>query len=118
MPHKTTITGESHANTMIALRESIKEMRRGKLTAGVLLLHSNAPVHVSRQTAIRECGLQQLNHPPYTPDLAPSDYFLFRVLMKSLRGQQFSNDKDVMGLKSLQEKWMKCMKMLGDYTEK
>ena len=41
-------------------------------SAGVLLLHDNAPVHKSRvaQAAIRECKFEQLNHPPYSPDLA------------------------------------------------
>ena len=50
-----------------------------ELSAGVLLLHDNAPVHMSAksQAAIQRCGFQQLNHPPYSPDLAPSDYFLF-----------------------------------------
>ena len=45
----------------------IKEKRRGKLAAGVILLHDNAPVHKSRvaQAAIGECKLEQLNHPPY-----------------------------------------------------
>ena len=52
--------------------------RRGKLAAGVLLLHDNAPVHKSRvaQAAIHKCKFEQLNHPPYSPDLAPNDYYL------------------------------------------
>jgi hypothetical protein len=64
------------------LREAIEEKRRGKFSAGVLLLHDNTPVHMSAksQAAIRQCGFQQLNHPPYSPDIAPSDYFLFRVM--------------------------------------
>ena len=97
MPQKTTITGQTYANTITALRESIKEKRRGKLSAGVLLLHDNAPVHISAksQAAIRQCGFQQLNHPPYSPDLAPSDYFLFRVIKKFLRGKRFSGDEEV-----------------------
>ena len=87
MPQKTTITGQTYANTITSLREAIKEKRRGKLSAGVLFLHDNAPVHMSAksQAAIRQCGFQQLNHPPYSPDLAPSDYFLFRVMKKFLR---------------------------------
>ena len=53
-----------------------------ELSACVLLLHDNAPVHMSAksQAAIQQCGFQQLNHPPSSPDLAPSDYFLFRVM--------------------------------------
>ena len=95
MPQKTTITGQTYANTITALREAIKEKRRGKLSAGVLLLHDNAPVHMSAksQAAIRQCGFQQLNHPPYSPDLAPSDYFLFRVMKKFLRVNDFQATK-------------------------
>ena len=97
MPQKTTITGQTYANTITALREAIKEKRQGKLSADVLLLHDNAPVHMSAksQAAIRQCGFHQLNHPPYSPDLAPSDYFLFRVMKKFLRGKRFSSDEDV-----------------------
>ena len=74
MPQKTTITGQTYANTITALQEAIKEKRQGKLSAGVLLLHD---MHMSAnsQAAIRQCGFQQLNHPHYSPDLAPSDYF-------------------------------------------
>ena len=65
-----------------------------ELSAGVLLLHDKAPVHMSAksQAAIQQCGFQQLNHPPYIQDLAPSVYFLFRVMKKFLRGKRFSSD--------------------------
>ena len=97
MPQKTTITGQTYANTITALREAIKEKRRGKLSAGVLLLHDNAPVQMSAKShaAIQQCGFQQLNHPPYSPDLAPSDYFLFRVMKKFLRSKRLSSDEEV-----------------------
>uniref|UniRef100_H3A128 Tc1-like transposase DDE domain-containing protein n=1 Tax=Latimeria chalumnae TaxID=7897 RepID=H3A128_LATCH len=56
------------------MRQAIKEKRRG-----VFLLHDNAPVHKAcvAQAVIHECGFEQLNHPPCSPDLAPSDYHLF-----------------------------------------
>jgi len=68
-----------------------------ELSEGVLLLHDNAPVHMSAksQAANQQCGFQQLNHPPYIQDLAPSDYFLFRVTKKFLRGKRFSSDGEV-----------------------
>ena len=55
MPQKTTITGQTYANTITALREAIKEKRRGKLSAGMLLLHDNASLQLSAksQAAIR-----------------------------------------------------------------
>ena len=72
-PAGTSITGEYYANVIKQLRVAIKEKRRGKLAAGILLLHDNATVHKSRvaQAAIRECKFEQLNHPPYSPDLDP-----------------------------------------------
>ena len=78
--------------TMVALQENIKQKCREKLSAGVLLFHDNAPAHKShtRRAAIRKCGFVELNHPPYSPDLAPSDYFPFRKLKKFLCGATIS----------------------------
>ncbi|UYV61586.1 hypothetical protein LAZ67_1005416 [Cordylochernes scorpioides] len=33
--------------------------------------------------------------PAYSPDLAPSDYFLFGPLKKELKGKRFDSDEDV-----------------------
>ena len=41
------------------------------------------------RAAIRKCGFIGLNHPPYSGDLAPCDYFLFRILKNFLRGGRF-----------------------------
>jgi histone-lysine N-methyltransferase SETMAR len=63
----------------------------------VRLLHDNALVHtsVAAKASIRYCGFQELNHPPYTPDLAPSDYFLFSKLKLDMRGKKFTSDEEV-----------------------
>ena len=126
-PAGTSITGEYYANV-------IKQLR---VAAGVLLLHDNAPVHKSRvaQAAIPECKLEQLNHPPYSPDLAPSDYYLFRNLKSHLRGTRFWDDDELKAateawfedqiddfyfkcIDCLKEKWAKCTEVKGDYIEK
>jgi hypothetical protein len=60
------------------LKDAIKEKRRGKLSRGVRLLHDNAQVRTS--VAVQCCGSQELNHPAYSPNLAPSDYFfVFKI---------------------------------------
>ena len=103
----------------------------------MLLLHDNAPSHTSRiaKAAVAENKFQELNHPPYSPDLAPSDFFLFRNMKKPLRGRRFQTDEEVKaaviewfegqekpffenGLKSLKSKWEKCVEVAGDYIEK
>ena len=73
LPHKQTVTGAYYATLMGQLREQVKRLRRGKLTAGPLLLHDNAPVHKCQraQAAIRATGFEELSHPPYSPDIAP-----------------------------------------------
>jgi histone-lysine N-methyltransferase SETMAR len=64
---------------------------------GVVLLHGNAKPHVAkvtRETIIR-LGWETLVHPPYSPDIAPSDYHLSHSLDNHLRGRQFRTLDDV-----------------------
>jgi histone-lysine N-methyltransferase SETMAR len=85
MLHKETITGVYYADLLRQLRIAVKEKRRGKLTQVPLLLHDNAPAHRSQlgQAAVLECGFEEMLHPLYSPDLAPSDYDLFPNLKKT-----------------------------------
>ena len=46
-------------------------------------------------TAIHHCGFELLSHPPYSPDVAPSDFHLFRHLKESLRGWAFEDNEAV-----------------------
>ena len=94
-------------------------------------------MHKSRvaQAAIRECKLEQLNHQPYSPDLALSDYYLFRNLKSHLRGTRFLGDDELKaateawfedqtddfyfkGIDWLKEKRAKCIEVKGNYIEK
>jgi len=76
MPQKMTITGVYYADLHHKLRLAVKEKHRGKLTQVPLLLHDNAPAHRSHvgQAGILESGFEEMHHPPYSPDLTPSDY--------------------------------------------
>uniref|UniRef100_A0A673AZF9 Tc1-like transposase DDE domain-containing protein n=1 Tax=Sphaeramia orbicularis TaxID=375764 RepID=A0A673AZF9_9TELE len=119
------------------LKKEIKAKHRGKLRAGVLLLQDNVPVHTA-QVAVAEahnCGFELLPHPPYSPDLAPSDFYLFPKLKSHLRGRHFRNDDDVVhaveeflgdqdvtffrdGIVMLEHRWTKCIAVNRDYVEK
>ena len=63
----------------------------------VRLLVDNAPPHVARvsEAATRECGFEKLPYPQYSPEVAPSDYYLFRPLKKQLRGKRFCSENEV-----------------------
>ena len=68
----------------------------GSFHFGVQLLHDKAPVHKSvvAQQVVRDCEFVQLNHPEYSQDLGPSDYFLFRMKFH-LCGTWFTDDESL-----------------------
>lgn len=132
-----TVTGEYYSNLLWQLRDNIKEKRHGKLTKGILFHQDNAPAHTSNiaMATIHDCGFELMSHPPYSPDLAPSDYHLFPNLKKSLAGQRFVSNDEVMeateeflrakdtpffqaGIQALERRWAKCVELGGDYVEK
>ena len=76
-----------------------------------------------------------VTHPPYSPDLAPSDYHLFGPLKEGVRGQHFTSDQEVKhavrnwlkmqpadfykaGIVSLVHRWTVGIEKCGDYIEK
>lgn len=137
LEHGATITGQYYAELMPKLRAAIKSKRRGMLARGVLLHQDNAPAHKSHvaMAAIHAAGFEVVDHPPYSPDLAPSDFHLFPKLKQHLRGQVFPDDNAVMdavtawfheqeesffqqGIEALERRWTKCIEIAGDYVEK
>jgi histone-lysine N-methyltransferase SETMAR len=61
-----------------------KEKRHENFTKIVVFLHDNAPAHqaLATQTKLAYLGFQCLNHPPYSPDLAPLDHHLLAGLKR------------------------------------
>ena len=85
MPRGTTVTSASYSDLLTNhLRPAIKSKRRGLLSSGVLLQHDNARPHTARTTVatITDLHFECLPHPPYSPDLAPSDFHMFGPLKK------------------------------------
>jgi len=80
-----------------AIEGLLKEKRSAEVTKGVLFLHDNAPAHraLAIQKKLAYLGFQCLDHPPYSPYLARSDYHLFPGLKKQLKGRNFSSDAEV-----------------------
>jgi len=134
---KVTITGVYYADLLHKLHLAIKEKRRGKLTQVPLLLHENEPAYRSHfgPAAILESGFEEMHHPPYSPDLAPSDYHMFPNLKQHLRGQRFSTDYELKyateewlkeqselfyftGIEKLRQRYKLCIDKGGDYVEK
>ena len=63
----------------------------------MLFQQDNAPAHTSAivMAKIHELGFELIHHPPYSPDLAPCDFFLFPNLKTWLDGKGFSFNEEV-----------------------
>jgi len=81
-----------------------------------VLHHENASSHTSHllQQFLAKHGTAQLQQPPYSPDLAPCDFFLFPRLKKVLKGHRFEAMEDIKRnstkrvLDILKEEFAKC----------
>ena len=102
-----------------------------------LLFHQdNAPCHKSIKTMakLHELNFELLPHPPYSPDLAPSDYWLFADLKKMLAGKKFRSNEEVIaeteayfeakdksfyksGIEMLERRWNDCIVLDGNYVD-
>lgn len=137
LPAGTTVNADRYCETLKKLRRAIQNRRREMLRKGVSILHDNARPHVARQTVdlLQNFGWNVITHPPYSPDLAPSDYHLFPKLKEHLSGRRFCSDDEVkdevlrflkgmaaswydMGIIKLPQRLQKCIDRNGDYVEK
>ena len=86
-----------YAGELRRLRQEIPRKRREKLTRCVLLVQDNAPAHVSQvaMTAATECGFEVPPHPPNSPDMTPSGFYLVPKLKSHLPFTQFRSNKGV-----------------------
>ena len=59
--------------------------------------HDNARPHVAIQVKnyLENSRWEVLPHPPYNPDLAPSDYYLFRLMQNALVGIRFTSEQGI-----------------------
>ena len=96
MEKGVTLTSFNYCNMLRnEMRPAIRSKPRGRLTLCVLLLHDNARPHTPHLTinTIRQLNWEVLEHPFYSPDLAPSDFHLFGPLRNALRSRRFAADE-------------------------
>ncbi|XP_065657983.1 histone-lysine N-methyltransferase SETMAR-like [Hydra vulgaris] len=78
-----TITSEYYTkNCLKPLICEINKQRRKTGTQNFKFLHDNARPHVTETVTncLNQAGITIIRHPPYSPDLAPSDYWLFNLI--------------------------------------
>ena len=133
-----TVNTERYRQQMINLNQALHEKRPEyqKKQHKVILLHDNAPSHTVKliKETIEAFGWEILSHAAYSPDLAPSDYYLFASMGHALAQQRFTSYEDVRkwlddwfgskeqqffwrGIHKLSDRWEKCIASDGQYFE-
>ena len=98
MARNTTINVDAYCTTRQRLRQAMQNRRRGKLSHDIALIHDNARSHTARQTQTLlhdAFHCDTFDHPPYSPGLAPSDFYLFSKMKKHLAGKRFTDYEDL-----------------------
>jgi len=133
-----TITGALYRTQLMRLSRALKEKRAHYYSRHdkIILLHDNARPHVAApvKTYLETLNWEVLPHPPYSPDIAPSDYYLFRSMTHGLSEQHFTSYEDTKnwvdswiaskdeaffrrGIRMLPERWEKVVASDGQYFE-
>jgi histone-lysine N-methyltransferase SETMAR len=96
LPKGQTINTDYYSSLLVQLKVIFKKKRLGNFTKVALFLQDNALDHraLETQKKLAYLGFQCLGHPPYSPDLVPSDYHLFHELKKT-KVRHFLYDTEV-----------------------
>jgi histone-lysine N-methyltransferase SETMAR len=132
LPAGETINAERYCEHLDRCNQALPRRHR----RNVILLHDNARPHIARltQAKLTELHWERLDHPPYSPDLSPSDYHLFRSLEHFLSEQRFRNIEHLRrelttwfaskgrefyarGIDLLPERWQNTVNFNGEYFD-
>ncbi|GFV41153.1 mariner Mos1 transposase [Trichonephila clavipes] len=132
-----TVNKEFYLDVMRRLREAVHRKRLVLwLSSRWMLHHGGTPAHTTNlvQKFLTKHGAIQVSRPPYSPDMSPSDFFLFPKIKNTSKGHRFQ-DIETMKLNSTQQlqaisksefqkcfedwnhRWAKCVTANGAYFE-
>lgn len=136
-PKGQTITKEYYIDVLRRLRDAVRRKRpEFKESGSWKLHHDNAPAHSAHvvQQFLAKHGIPVVSQPPYSPDLAPCDFFLFPKIKMALKGKRFQDVDEIKQnateqlrgvskndfhrcFQKWQERWRTCMDSEGAYFE-
>ena len=136
VPKGTTVNAAYIVKALKVFMKKMKAKRPQMVEQGFVFHWDNAPVHTAAVVAewFAANNIQRLAHPPYSPDLAPADFFLFPHVKEQLAGLTLTADgvktawDGVVGKISKEafaaafrrwyERCEKCIQLEGNYVEK
>ena len=137
LPEGSTVNRTYYNEVLKRLRDANRRKRPELRKSGDWFFHhDNAPAHsaLKLREFLAKHSITVLPHPPYSPDLAPCDFFLFPILKIPVKGRRFetipeTNANATKGLKGNKKEgylncfrkwkhpWDKCVRWEGKYFE-
>ena len=137
VPTRITVNKEYYIEVLREFKKRFRRKRPELFESGQWHFHqNNAPVHNSIlvKDYLTQMGIKTVPHPPYSPDLAPCDFWLFPKLKENLRGNRYSTSEDMKealtrvlntltqenfqgAFQKLLERYNKCIDVEGQYFE-
>ena len=133
LKRNATVNKELYIAQLHCVNEAIR-LKKPHRQGQTILLYNNARPCVAQfiKAALQELEWEVLQHPLYSLDHAPTDYYLFRSLSNHMRGIIFDNEEDLRnwlnkfcdtrprdfwqnGINKLVESWEKVINSNGEY---
>ena len=97
VPPGQRVNAAFYVEVLKRLQENVWRKRPDQWRNNTWLLHNdNAPAHAAILTRrFLTDNMTVVPHPPYSPDLAPSDFFLFPKLKMKLKGWRFQTLEEI-----------------------
>ena len=91
------MNSEYYKGLLERLRKDVRRKRPEKWANGFILHHDKAPCHTSLllRQFLSNKNITVCPHPPYSPDLAPCDFWLFSKVKMAMKGKRFDSIQDI-----------------------
>jgi len=137
LPQGRTVNKEYYLEVMQRLHEAVRKKRPVTWQENRWMLqHDNAPSHslFLVRDFLAKRATTVIPQPPYSPDLAPADFFLFPKLKSTLKGRRFESIEAIKTnllahlrripkkafqecFRTLKKCWQWCIQSRGEYFE-
>jgi len=137
VPPGMTVNANFSCDVLRRLRENVQHKRPQKWQHQNLIMHhDNAPAHRSFKVSqfLAKNNMTEIPHPPYSPNLAPCDFFLFPKLKLRMKGRRFDTTEEIQEesqrvletipkrgfqgcFQAWQKSWDRCIRAKGEYFE-
>jgi [histone H3]-lysine36 N-dimethyltransferase SETMAR len=98
LPANRTLNSKTYCEQLDRVEQALIQKHPSLVNRkGVLILQDNARPHVSKETRqkMEQLKWELLPHPPYSPDIAPSDFHLFQSLSHHLANKHYRDRNDI-----------------------